>query len=222
MDYINKNKFLVVVVILLVILNVVSISFNLFFKEPRTGIPHEKEKRDPLQNFIDRDLQFSEEQNKKYAELRDKHFQIEENITSLRTDAMKSLFELFKKDNISEEEIIAKASAVGATDTKRSIETIKYFIAIRDICNPVQREKLYSIVFEALERVKGPAPDGNGPMPGNGPRPGEQMPPGGGFGPNGQQGFDRQPMHGEQPGGKNPPPPVPIGQQKNGHQLLQK
>jgi periplasmic protein CpxP/Spy len=170
MDYIKKNKFLVFVIVLLVVLNLVSISFNLFFKESRPWNIQNKERKDPLQGFIERELKFSDEQNKKYNDLRERHFKAGDSVNSLRTEAMKEFFELLKKDNLTENEIFKKASPIGEIEVKQSIETFKHFQSIRSICTPEQQIKFDAIVIEALEKSR--------PKPGNDPGPGG-LPPGG-------------------------------------------
>jgi protein CpxP len=155
MDYIKKDRYLIYAVIVLLVLNIVSISYILF--APRPPAPDsEEEMRDPIAHFLVGELNFSDEQMKQFAELRKNHFEQGDTLIKKHSEAMKNLFDLLKKDTVSTIEIQQKASALGEIETERSLSLYQHFHAVRSLCSPEQQRKFDEFIVEVLNRVHEP------------------------------------------------------------------
>jgi protein CpxP len=159
MDYLKKNRVLIVLVIVMTVLNVVTLSFILFFPM-RPSLRLDKINRDPGRDFVERELGFSEEQKKHHEDLRKEFFKKSEGIMQARTEATRALFDLIKKDSVSEQELHARAEVLGQLEIDHSIATLEHFRDIRALCTPEQREKFDSVVTDLLLFLRVPVLSG--------------------------------------------------------------
>lgn len=157
MDYIKRNKLLLSIIGVLVILNLATVSFILFAPKP-LGPPPGGE---PPGSFIERELGFSPEQRNRYTELREVFFREGRGRADAQAKARGALFDLMKNQNVSEGEIRQMASVIGNIETERSIDLYQHFRAIRAICTPDQQREFDTIIGDILVKVgRPPGPPG--------------------------------------------------------------
>jgi len=153
MDYIEKNKLLIILVAIMTLLNIVSISLILLLPlrppqhPPRAG-------RDPGQDFIERELKFTAEQQKRYAELRRVHFKEMDSIMRACSEASKALFDLLKQERVSDELVRAKAAMLGQLEIERSVATFMHFCDLRELCSPEQQLKFDTVIADVLMKMR--------------------------------------------------------------------
>jgi len=152
MDYIKRNKLLLSIIGVLVILNLATVSFILFAPKP-LGPPPGGE---PPERFMEHELGFSPEQRNRYTELREDFFREGRGRAEAQAKAREALFDLMKKQNASEGEIRQMASVIGNIETERSIDLYRHFRAIRAICTPDQQRKFDTMIGEILMKLGRP------------------------------------------------------------------
>ncbi|MGA9364495.1 MAG: hypothetical protein WBW16_09020 [Bacteroidota bacterium] len=157
MDYIKRNKLLLSIIGVLVILNLATVSFILFAPKP-LGPPPGGE---PPERFMEHELGFSPEQRNRYAELREEFFRKGRLQAEAQAKAREALFDLMRNQNVSEGEIRQRASVIGNVETERSIDLYQHFRAVRAICTPEQQRKFDTIIGDILMKVgRPPGPPG--------------------------------------------------------------
>jgi protein CpxP len=190
MDYIQKNKFLTVVVAILVLLNVGVVAFVFFFFKPPL-FPPSANARGARFRLIEEQLNLSDAQKTRFKELRLQEFGKMDSLAQRRFQAMRDLFGLLKAGNVSAEQIQQKASVIGEIETEQSASMFHHFRMLRAICTPEQQKEFDKIVVDAMMQARGtrggmepkgpgfrePGPGGPG-FPQGGPPPGD--PPSGG------------------------------------------
>jgi hypothetical protein len=150
MDYFKKNKYTVLVIVVLALLNIASISFILF-----SPIRHEfSVHKEPVDKFIERELHFSDVQKEQYAELRKHMFQHGDSMMALQAATMDELFRFIQRDTVKPEDVRQKALLLGSFETDRSIGLVEHFHALRALCNPEQQQKFDLIIIDVLNHIR--------------------------------------------------------------------
>lgn len=157
MDYFTNKKFVTWTIIILVALNVFTLSTiwltKLFRPDPLPHTFHE-ERRPPVDNFIEKELNLSEDQIIKFEENRKKHMQ----QTKALHDAI-----FFKKEKLINELFIPKVDSleirklseeIGMMQTAIEMQNNSHILELKSICNPEQQEKLKFIFNEMLEKSR--------------------------------------------------------------------
>jgi len=165
MDYFTNKKFVTWTVIILVALNVFTLSTiwltKLFRPDPFPHTFHE-ERRPPVDNFFKKELNFSEDQIQKFEESREKHA-----IQSLALYSMlflkkeKLVNELFVHD-VDSIMILKLSEEIGMMQTELEMKNNAHILELKSICNHEQQEKLKLIFNEMLENSR---PDRHKPPP---------------------------------------------------------
>lgn len=159
MDYIKRNRLLLSIIGVLVILNLATVSFILFGPRPPGPPPGGQ----PPESFIGHQLGLSLEQTNRYAELREEFFRRGRGEAEAQADAREALFALLRNQDVSDDEVRQRASAIGNIETERSIELYKHFRALRALCTPEQQHKFDTIISDILMKIGRP-PLGPGPQ----------------------------------------------------------
>ncbi len=163
MNNFTKNKLVTAAIILLLIVNLVTLSTIWFMKENGPPLP-------PQQNgafdFIVKELQFTPEQVKAYEALRNEHQQQSQQIRIQIGRSKDSLFGLLKETNISDS-ILQKASMVGAVlQASLDMLTFEHFKKVRALCTPEQQAKFDQIIQQVMNMIAPPKnPGGPGGVP---------------------------------------------------------
>jgi protein CpxP len=161
MDYIKKNKLLLSIIGVLVVLNLVGLSVLLLgpIRPPGFG-----PRNDPVENLIDRELGFSQEQKTQYELLREEFFSHGRAEGEEEANAKEKLFDLLKNPAATQDQLQQIASGIGNLETHRSIALYEHFRAVRALCTPEQQRKFDEVISTVLKKMGGPPGPGQ-PMP---------------------------------------------------------
>ncbi|MBC8052781.1 MAG: hypothetical protein H7Y13_06925 [Sphingobacteriaceae bacterium] len=201
METIKKNKWLSILIAVLVIANIATLStfWILNRKSPenlRAAGRHE------ASLFIINELNLNKDQQLIYKQLIAEH-QSEMHDLRRKIRPLKNHFFSSIKDTVlTESAIIKMAAAIGEKEKEIQLATFNHFRELRKICTPEQKIKFDKIINQVMRMVAPPGGRGEGPPPpqhGNGPMP----PP-----PPGQEGMPPPPP----PGDFEDMPPPPPGQ----------
>ncbi len=152
-----KKKLLYTVLIILLLANVFLL-YMIVTKPQNKDLPQKE-------NFLTKELSFSEDQDNRFLELdkihRTEMLQIDKELRSLR----KQLFSSFGKENFSSDSI---ANRMGALETAKNKELFDFFKQVREICTEQQTAKFDEIIEKALQKRRSKFPkrgDRGGPPP---------------------------------------------------------
>lgn len=167
MNYLMKTKWLPVILVVLVLMNIITISaFWLFNNPPKGGAI----------TFLVTELAFDSLQRQQLNLFTEEHRSETRDIRKLNRDAKNAFFDLLKETNVSDSVLETAARRSVYYDAEMVKSTFRHFKKIRSICTPAQREKFDQIIHDVL-RMQAEKP---GPPPHNGERPmhpGPDMPP---------------------------------------------
>ncbi len=178
MSYFNKNKWWAIGILLLVVINIATLTTLWVLKDG----PPPKGRDGGAENFLIKELGLDSLQQIKLFELRRQHEQTVQEIRRSDRGAREALFDLLQKTNVSDSLLNQAAYKVSAFDAQIQMATFHHFQRVRDLCRDDQKEKFAEILQQVL-RMMGPKPPGRGenghpPSGENGPPPGgENGPP---------------------------------------------
>lgn len=220
MNNITHNRWISVIVLLLLTANIITLA--LLWTSKRTGVEHimPQVPPPPLQQggqvfeFLSRELKLDSAQQEAYRKLRDEHQLQVRPLQDSIGRSKDSFFALLQKEHVTDAEIAAYNKRTGDLEQQRDLFTFRHFQKLRAICSKEQQVKFDSIIQQALRQLAGPGRPGAGMQgPGRDGKDGLPMQRPGmkpaGPGPLPPQGM--QPAVGPPPGrmhpGDGPPPP---------------
>jgi len=164
MDYFSKNKLSIWIIVVLVLMNLFTLS-TIWFKEIRFPFippPPESGHRRQGLKVLEKELNLTPDQITVFNEIRQRHFDkmkpIQEEVHTLRCDLMDELFKT-EPDTV---KIKMLAMQIGVKETERERCMFEHFMEMKSACTPEQRSKFQSLMQKVL-----PQPQG---MPGPGSR----------------------------------------------------
>ncbi|CAN5123818.1 hypothetical protein BH09BAC3_BH09BAC3_30090 [soil metagenome] len=153
MNYFDKPRILVTIIIVLIVLNIATMSF-MWLNRP----PHEPGRGGARPaNFLIEKVGFSPEQIETYHGLMEEHQRASTSINdSLRF--YKSLtFSYLPQNNTAA--VKESVSSVGRLQQQMEMNTFEHFVKVRALCTPEQAVKFDAVINEVLKMmVPGPQP----------------------------------------------------------------
>lgn len=169
MDIIQKNKFLTLVIAILIILNVFSIGLFWFTKLDKPFIPPNPVPPPPMNHnhpvidskrILIEELRFSPPQAESLEKLQIEHFQeMDKYLNELRKLKDEMMTNLTKINNNNAEQI---AQNIGEITSKIELLRFEHFGKIRDLCDDVQKTRFDVIIKDISKKIY---PPGNIPAP---------------------------------------------------------
>lgn len=125
--------------------------------------------------FLERELNFTEEQKKRFRLLREDHHASVQGVRdSVRQ--MKKQFFAHLGEPMTDDDIANKTSEIARQMALVDKITFQHFRQVRQMCTPAQQQKFDSIIDEMLRRLAAGAEGRGGPPPDGGPPPHEHPP----------------------------------------------
>ncbi len=164
----TKNKLLTWLVLLLLIANAATLV--LFWTGKRknppasTGTPNE---------FLVKELKLDDRQQQALTALVKEHRRAVDQLRGQVKAAKDSLFDLVKKENLTDSARQSAAAAVSRITEQIDLLTLDHFRKIRALCNPEQQRQFDEILHRVAAMLGAPRPprDGRGGPPPEGDRP---------------------------------------------------
>jgi len=177
MEYLQRDKLLMILVGVLVVLNIGTLSFILLMP----GKPDRMAMREGgirVQDFLDRELNFNKEQKEQYTKLREDFFHDGSGRKfPRRSEAMQALLDLVPEENVDMDEVRKRAAAIGEVEAEHVLALFNHFRQVRAICTDEQKPRFDRLIRDVLERMPGPPPPNRGPETRRGPNDMEPGPP---------------------------------------------
>jgi hypothetical protein len=166
-DFFNRNRYLLLAIVLLVILNVGTL-FMLFFGRPgerqrgRGNVQDRGQTR--IAQLLKDELGFDREQIEQYLVLKKRHQERMRVLDSTMRAAKNRMFDDVLRDDPAP--VLSDSLLVLTQRTQDEIErlTFQHLLDVKKLCTPEQRKKLHAIIHEMF-RGK-PRGDEPGPPPG--------------------------------------------------------
>jgi periplasmic protein CpxP/Spy len=162
-DYYKKYRFALVVIAVLVVLNIITISFILF-----SPMGHEfLLGREHIQSTIEDELQFTDLQKKQFAELRREHFARGDSMAAIEFRTMDSLFAMLKQPSVNADGARHLTEHLGELGATRHAGLFEHFRAVRALCTTEQKAKFDTVIVKVMEMLRDPRglPKPKGPPP---------------------------------------------------------
>jgi periplasmic protein CpxP/Spy len=151
-DYYKKYRFALVVIAVLVILNIITISFILFSPMGREFLLG----REHIQSTIEDELQFTDMQKKQFAELRAQHFARGDSMAAIEFRSMDSLFAMLRQPSIDSDSVRHLTGKLGELAATRQAGLFDHFRAVRALCTPEQKARFDTVIVKVMEMIRDP------------------------------------------------------------------
>lgn len=163
MDIFKKNRNLIFTIIVLVIINIATLSLLWLGKPNPNKIRKPIDGRDEkvrIEKLLKKDLGFSTQQAEQFLRLQKNH---REKTNFLAEELQQLKKKMFEEAMYSNNFNISDSLLNLSLEKQKELETItfQHFQKVKKICTPEQQEKL----FKLMHRLLGPSPRG-GPPPG--------------------------------------------------------
>ena len=190
MNYFTKNKWTVIALISLVLLNLTTLAVFFFTRPHFPATPGNGNAAE----FLSREIGFDSVQKTAFAALRKEHQQKMRGIRDKNREAKEAFFDLLSEPGVDEATLTAAADKASQYEKEGDLITFRHFQEVRKICRPDQQQKFDQLIRQVL-RMTAPQP-GSGPGRGPGGHPGN--------------GEGERPPHpdGPPPGGESGHPPL--------------
>lgn len=171
MDFLSKQKYTNLLIIILVVMNVASLSFIWYkqLKPPPAPPAPPPPGREHVNNFLESELNLTPAQQKQFTEIRKEHAEktrpMKQKMDRLRRQILQESF----SDKPDTEKINLLAEKIGETQKNYERFLSEHFRNLNAACSAEQKEKLKKIFMTSL--IPPPPP----PHPKE-PKPGEQPP----------------------------------------------
>ncbi len=163
MDQLNKNRFLNIIIIILLIANLTT--FGIFWSrqtqtknEERREFPREVNNKGAI-DFLSYELNFTDAQRNQFEQLKTEHRKLQEPIRRKIEKTKFDFFGLVKKDTVTNEMINEAWDKVALVEKEIEVNTMNHFRLVRKICDSVQKMKFDSIIQKAIIQLR-PKPKG--------------------------------------------------------------
>ncbi|MCK5823548.1 MAG: periplasmic heavy metal sensor [Bacteroidales bacterium] len=159
MDYFNKNKILIWIVIILLAINVstiVTIVYHFYSHDRIERTNKRRHVRIPNKRFgrfMFRELDLSQSQRRNFQNFRAGYNHNAMNITKEMMEKRKEIFEELSKENPDTTKLYEMAEDIGIYHKILKKETIRHYLKMKRICNKPQQEKLMKI-YKAMQNSK--------------------------------------------------------------------
>ena len=156
MDFFSKHKYTTITIIVLVLLNLFTLSAILIreFREPEPPFvpPREAVRADRVMFFLQRELDLTEEQAKQFIQLRRDHFDEVQNIQKDIQDIKKKMMDELFAGQPDGQKLEALARQIGEMEGQREMLVNRHFMDLKAVCRPEQREKLQHLLHRVMQR----------------------------------------------------------------------
>lgn len=172
-----KNKWLTILVVVLLALNAATLAL---FWIGKTREGNQPPPPPPATTYLVKELGLDTTQQNQLKALIDQHRKAAELLRVGIKNAKDSLFELVKHPETSDSAKRMLSAAASSRMAELDLLTLDHFRQIRALCNPEQQKKFDAIIHEVIGRMgpsRPPPPPSGGPGRPEGPPPGPEAPP---------------------------------------------
>jgi hypothetical protein len=149
MKQFTQNKFLVLLVAILLIAN---LALMLYFFVFRQNDGDGRKQPRPVSDFIQKELGFNAEQKAKFQQLRDQHKEAIMPVMDEMKKLKDSLYNLLQKPGTNDSTAITLANKIGEKQQEWELMIFHHFQKVRAICDSSQLPKFDTLVHQMINR----------------------------------------------------------------------
>lgn len=150
-----RQKWLLVLVAILLLTNIATLSIYWFKKSAHEGGPGRfsgnREKR--MGQFMVDQMKFDANQQATYWKLRDSIMAIQRPVMDSIRSAKKSFFDLLNQTEATDSMLTARSNEIADLQKKLDLVTFRHFQKVRAICRPDQLQKFDTVIKEIVNRM---------------------------------------------------------------------
>ncbi|MBE9469583.1 MAG: periplasmic heavy metal sensor [Bacteroidetes bacterium] len=159
MDYFNKNKILIWLIIILLAINVstvATIGYHFYTRGRVERINNRRHVRIPNKRFgrfMFKELDLNRSQRGKFQEFQDEYHHNAMNITKEMMEKRNEIFEELSKENPDTLKLYEMAGDIGIYHKNLKKQTIRHYVKMKKNCDKQQQKKLLKI-YSAMQNSK--------------------------------------------------------------------
>ncbi len=177
MSYFNRNKWWGIAFLVLLALNIATLSAFWLLKDKRGGPPPAQ--RAGVVDFLVTELGLDSAQRDALKELNETHQRDMKEIRRNNREAKNSFFDLLSESNVTDSVLHLAAQNAVKYEVETDMLTFRHFQKIRQLCTDEQKEKFDQVIKQVVRMMappqpgnrQGPPPGREGGRPENGPPP---------------------------------------------------
>lgn len=149
-----RQRWLTVLVVILLLTNIITLSFIWFADKPRKQQNNtSREKR--MGQFMVNELKFDKDQEARYWQMRDTLVSQQRVVMDSMRIAKRNFFNLLKQPpaNVSDSLLTAKGDEVTVLQRKLDLLTFHHFQRVKTLCTPAQLQKFDTVIAEIVTRM---------------------------------------------------------------------
>ena len=150
-----RQRWLLVLVAILLLTNIATLSIYWFKKPNHEGGPgHDpgnREKR--MGQFMVDQMKFDSTQAAAYWKLRDTMIATQRPVIDSMRDAKKRFFDLLNQSNTTDSALITRSNEIAALQKRLDLATYRHFQHVRALCRPDQLQKFDTVIKEIVNRM---------------------------------------------------------------------
>jgi protein CpxP len=144
-----RQKWLLLLVIILLLTNITTLSIFWFVKPKKPAGPE----RQRMGTWIVNELKFDKDQEATYWKLRDSLVSQQKPIMDSMRAAKKRFYEQLNNPNVSDSTLEINSNKTLALQKRLDFLTFQHFQQVRTLCRPEQLPKLDTVVKEIINRM---------------------------------------------------------------------
>lgn len=159
MDVFKQKRNLVITIVILVILNIITLSL-LWIGRPQPNKYRPMGNNNHIQKLLKEELGFSDEQTKHFLEIRENHIKNTKQLNEATKRIKKQMFDL-ALDETDQQSVSDSLLNLTLEKQKRLEKAMfQHFIDIKNLCNPEQKVKLKKLMHKLFAPPPSGGPDG--------------------------------------------------------------
>ncbi len=150
----ENSKFLKIVIIILLLINISTLAFMWMHKGPH-GMPPPRQE---IGDFLIRELNFTETQRKQFVKMRDEHRSSVRNLREQSRELHDDFFDLLASSSTDSIKVNQLADSITFNQKQIELSTFYHFQKVRGICTTEQQKKFDEVINDALRMMAPPPP----------------------------------------------------------------
>jgi periplasmic protein CpxP/Spy len=148
-----RQRWLLVLVAILLITNIATLSIYWIKKPGRDGGPGRDGREKRMGQFLVDQMKFDANQEATYWKLRDSIIVIQKPVMDSIRSAKKRFFDLLNQPDASDSLLMDRSNEIADLQKKLDIVTFRHFQKVRAICRPDQLQKFDTVIKEIVNRM---------------------------------------------------------------------
>jgi len=149
-----RQRWLLVLVAILLITNIATLSIYWLKKPPAHDGPFDPGRREKrMGQFMVDQMKFDAQQEASYWKLRDSMINTQKPVMDSIRTAKTRFFDLLNQNSVNDSELYNRSNEVAALQKKLDLATFRHFQNVRALCRPDQLEKFDTVIKEIVSRM---------------------------------------------------------------------